>query len=211
MSGVNQDLINEFKIIAGGQVSDEEAIKYLKMGKNNLESALNYYFNKKAKTEKPPEPQKPTNIFQQLQEGSKKQAKVERIIKDLRNEYSKSIMPSSGPSSVKNTPDSLKVTPNPKATLEKLDSFEFKNNSGKTTANKLSETKSVTKSESSFSIEKESPRTDQKIKSLNQNFEKMNNLFNSGNNNSSNQPIKEEPEIEDAMESKSEFSQFVNM
>jgi len=75
----------DFVAIAG-DVTIEDAEKYLKMGKYNLELALNYYFNKKDKSIKPlEEPAKPLTLLQKLQEGGKKQEKFEKFVKDLSN------------------------------------------------------------------------------------------------------------------------------
>jgi len=107
-------LIDSFISIVGNEVTEDEAERFLKMGKNNLEAALNYFFNKKVKSEKPAA-QPPSNAFQKLQQGSKKQAHVERIIKDLRHDFSsKEIQPSN--INLDKPPDTLKVSkyPNPK-------------------------------------------------------------------------------------------------
>ena len=86
MASQTQISPEDFVAIAG-DVTLEDAEKYLKMGKNNLELALNYYFNKKDKTFKPyEEPAKPLTLFQKLQEGGKKQERVEKMVKDLTNE-----------------------------------------------------------------------------------------------------------------------------
>lgn len=123
MSSIKPESIQEFILIAGDNVSLEEAEKYLKMGKGNMEAALNYFFNKKDKAPKPSEPEKPRNIFEQLNEGSKNQAKVEKIIKELRKDYSRPIQPTSNPSSTKKVPD-LKVTPYPNMNIEKKSSSD---------------------------------------------------------------------------------------
>lgn len=127
MSSISSEAIQEFMLIAGDNVSYDEAEKYLKMGKGNMEAALNYFFNKKDKAPKPSEPEKPRNIFEQLTEGSKNQAKVEKIIKELRKDYTKPIQPASNPpstqTSAKKIPD-LKVTPYPNVSIEKKSSSE---------------------------------------------------------------------------------------
>ncbi len=84
----NQPISPEAFVAIAGDVSLEDAERFLKMGKNNLELALNYYFNKKDKVEKPSqESQKSMNVFQMLQEGNKKQNQVEGMIKSLTNDF----------------------------------------------------------------------------------------------------------------------------
>jgi len=91
MASKKQVTPEEFAAIAG-DVSLEDAERYLKMGKNNLELALNYFFNKKDKTTKPPpeESPKPMTLMQKLQEGGKKQAHVEKLVKELTNDVPRS-------------------------------------------------------------------------------------------------------------------------
>jgi len=113
-------LIDSFIGIVGNEATEEEAIKFLKMGKNNLEAALNYYFNKKVKNDKPITPP-PSNAFQKLQQGSKKQAHVEKIIKDLRHDFSsKEIQPSN--IDLGKAPDTLKVSKYPNPNLNRQSS-----------------------------------------------------------------------------------------
>lgn len=76
-----------------GEATLEDAEKYLKMGKNSLEMALNYYYNKKDKTIKPSQSsqsQQPLTLMQKLQEGNKKQAHMEKIVKDLTSGFGRS-------------------------------------------------------------------------------------------------------------------------
>ncbi len=91
MASKKQVTPEEFAAIAG-DVSLEDAERYLKMGKNNLELALNYFFNKKDKTTKPPpeEAPKPMTLLQKLQEGNKKQAHVEKLVKELTSDVPRS-------------------------------------------------------------------------------------------------------------------------
>ena len=90
MSSQDQITPAEFVAIAG-DCTLEDADKYLKMAKHNLEMALNYYFNKKDKVIKPSQSQQqPMTLLQKLQDGSRKQSHVEKIVKDLTNEVSKS-------------------------------------------------------------------------------------------------------------------------
>lgn len=79
-----------------GEATLDEAEKYLKMGKGSLEMALNYYYNKKDKTIKPSQSsqssqsQQPLTLMQKLQEGNKKQAHMEKIVKDLTSGFGRS-------------------------------------------------------------------------------------------------------------------------
>lgn len=115
-------LVASFISIAGEDITVDEAKRYLKMGKNNLEAALNYFFNKKIKSEKSTPPP-PANAFQMLQQGSKKQAHVEKIIKDLKQDFqSNDIEPSK--LNPHKTPDSLKVSKYPNPDLGDLPPYE---------------------------------------------------------------------------------------
>lgn len=112
-------LVSSFMSIAG--VTEGEAQRFLKMGKNNLEAALNYFFNKKGKDEK--SGQKPTNAFDKLQQGSKNQANLEKTIKTLKKDVSSGEI---GPSNIdpKRDPDTLKVTKYPTPVLDRFGSDE---------------------------------------------------------------------------------------
>ena len=123
----------EFAAIAG-DVSLEDAERYLKMGKNNLELALNYFFNKKDKTTKPPpeEAPKPMTLLQKLQEGNKKQAHVEKIVKELTTDFSKL-----GKSSDKNEQKNKKSTATKYTSPSTTDGQNSqKSSNAKSTANK---------------------------------------------------------------------------
>ena len=109
------NLIQSFKDIVGVEISDEEASKYVKMGKGNIELSLNYYFNKKQKTQaiNAQKEQLSSNWFQKLNEGSKSQFQVEKMIKELKDTYRKPVESSITNSGNKNV-DKIKVSTQPR-------------------------------------------------------------------------------------------------
>ena len=86
-------LIKEFKKIIS-EIDDSEALKYIHMGKGNLNLALNYYFNSQAKLSNKNCQQTSNNVFSQLMEGSKNQSKLEKIFNTLKQDYKKPIQSS---------------------------------------------------------------------------------------------------------------------
>ena len=84
----NSTIYDDFRSIAGENVSSEEIDKYLRFGKGDLNLALNYYFNRLAKSNKNKNEQ---NAFAELMEGSRNMARVEKIVKELRADYSQPV------------------------------------------------------------------------------------------------------------------------
>ena len=86
---ISESLIEQFIAIAGFQCTKEDAEKYLKMSKGSIEIGLNYYFNKVEKIEKktPAQPKPLENAFSKLKEGSVHQARLEKVIKDVKKNY----------------------------------------------------------------------------------------------------------------------------
>lgn len=87
-------VLEEFKTIIGECISDCEALKFIKMGKGNLNLSLNYYFNGQAKKNNLNQSQSRKTVFSELMEGAKNQSKLEKIFNDLKKEYSKPIQSS---------------------------------------------------------------------------------------------------------------------
>lgn len=83
-------LLQEFQAIIS-EASEQESLKYLAMAKGNLNLALNYYFNAKAKQQKKGSFETNKSAFSELMEGSKNQAKLEKIFNALKHDYSKPI------------------------------------------------------------------------------------------------------------------------
>jgi hypothetical protein len=72
-------------------ISEEEALKFVKMSKGNLNLALNYYFNSQSKMMKKSSQETNKSAFSELMEASKNQAKLEKIFNTLKQDYSKPI------------------------------------------------------------------------------------------------------------------------
>ncbi|KAM3138535.1 hypothetical protein pb186bvf_009287 [Paramecium bursaria] len=76
--------------LTNGQISIQQAQQYLKWARNNVDIAMNYYFAaeerkmRKSNTEQ-------NKAMSELMEGAKKQQKLQKIIKDLKEEYNKPI------------------------------------------------------------------------------------------------------------------------
>lgn len=84
-------LLKEFKNIIS-DISDSEALKYLQMGKGNLNLALNYFFNSQNKmANRLQQQEKSKNVFSELMEGSRNQSKLEKIFQTLKQDYNKPI------------------------------------------------------------------------------------------------------------------------
>lgn len=83
-------LLQEFQAVIS-EASEQESMKYLAMAKGNLNLALNYYFNGKAKQQKKGAVEPNKSAFSELMEGSKNQAKLEKIFNALKHDYSKPI------------------------------------------------------------------------------------------------------------------------
>ena len=90
----NTSLLLEFKNIISN-ITDDDALKYIKMGKGNINLALNYYFNNQTKLQKKAslESQNKT-VFSELMEGAKNQSKLEKIFNNLKQDYTKPIQSS---------------------------------------------------------------------------------------------------------------------
>ncbi|CAD8173135.1 unnamed protein product [Paramecium pentaurelia] len=82
-----EELVQQMIAISGGQLNEEKAKQYLKYGKNDLELALNYYYQAEERKKR----QQPTLACTKLMEGAKKQQQLEKILKDLNQEYKKPI------------------------------------------------------------------------------------------------------------------------
>ncbi|CAD8102728.1 unnamed protein product [Paramecium sonneborni] len=82
-----EELVQQIIAISGGQLNEEKAKQYLRYGKNDIELALNYYYQAEERKKR----QQPTAATVKLMEGAKKQQQLEKILKDLNQEYQKPI------------------------------------------------------------------------------------------------------------------------
>ena len=95
------ETVQQFREIAGSQLSDVEVEKYLKWGKGDLTVALSYFFNKQekkveqsqqvAREELPSAKSLGSSAFDQLYEGSKKHRELEKVVNEMRETHKRPI------------------------------------------------------------------------------------------------------------------------